>query len=70
MVCLNSGEMPKLWKLCNEYRGHIRKKVEQYHHIEQIVINTRRDKIWNDNSSRKRRKVCNNVEEVQEKREK
>ena len=46
----------ELWKTCNEYRGRNREKNEQYHHIERI-INTR-EKIWNDNSSRKRRKVC------------
>ena len=46
----------ELWKTCNEYRGRNREKNEQYHHIE-CIINTR-EKIWNNNSSRKRRKVC------------
>ena len=54
----------ELWKLCNEYRGRDREKVDQYRHIE-IMVNTR-EKIWNDNSSRKRRKVCNDVEEIEQ----
>ena len=52
----------ELWKHCNEFRGGNRSKVEQYRHIERMV-NTR-EKIWNDNSSRKQRKVCNDDEIV------
>ena len=54
----------ELWKRCNEYRGRNRDKAQKYHHIEKMV-NTR-EKIWNDNSSRKRRKVCNDQELVHE----
>ena len=46
----------ELWKSCNEYRGRNREKKDQYNHIEKMII--RREKIWNDNSSRKRRKIC------------
>ena len=48
----------ELWKHCNEYRGRNSTKVEQYRHIERMVMT--REKIWNDNSSRKRRKLNNN----------
>ena len=46
----------ELWKHCNEYRSNDNKKKQRYHIIEDIIFN--RERIWNENSSRKRRKVC------------
>ena len=46
----------ELWKVCNEYRGNDVQKKERYVYIEELI--SRREKIWNENSSRKRRKTC------------
>ena len=46
----------ELWKHCNEYRSNNLIKKNRYLNIEEIIFN--REQIWNENSSRKRRKVC------------
>ena len=46
----------ELWKHCNEYRSNNLIKKNRYLNIEEIIFN--RERIWNENSSQKRRKVC------------
>ena len=48
----------ELWKICNEYRNNNNTNRIRYHHIEEVIQN--REQIWNENSSRKRRKTCDN----------
>ena len=55
----------ELWKVCNEYRSNSGDKSERYHKIEELVYD--RECIWNENSSRKRRKMCgDNEQQIEE----
>lgn len=61
----------ELWKVCNEYRSNSGDKSERYHKIEELVYD--RECIWNENSSRKRRKMCGDneqqIEEIEDENE-
>ena len=59
----------ELWKHCNEYRSNNLIKKNRYLNIEEIIFN--RERIWNENSSRKRRKVCDDdtIEDNEEENE-
>ena len=58
----------ELWKLCNEYRSNSGDKRDRYHKVEEIIFN--REHIWNQNSSKKRRNMCEDDDQTVEENDK